>query len=320
MLTGYQSVPPVATEDVSAVVYPSYGSVISREQGWRHGMPPFVKLGNGSAFHGAGYMGSQYNPLAIDADPNAADFKIEDVSLPATISPERIDRRRRMLQRLDAWQREIDASRADDLAARGKFYEQAYNLITSPVAKRAFDLQQEPAAVRDRYGRHRYGQSALLARRLIEAGVRFVSVETSRWDTHQDNFKGLLHEDCLPSLDQYWPALLDDLRERGLFETTTVIWMGEFGRTPKVNGQAGRDHWGHTNAICLSGGGIRMGQAIGQTDKHCAYTVGTTHSTHDLAATIYHLAGIDYKKEYRTPDGRPVLINYHGQSIAQALT
>ncbi len=319
MLTGYQSVPPVASVDVSALVYPAYGSVISRELGWRNGMPPYVKLGAGSSYYGAGYMSSQYNPLRIDADPNAKDFSITDVSIPSSVGEERTQRRRRMLDRLDGWQRQVDSAKQSDLSARGTFYEQAYNLITSPAAKRAFDLNEESDATRDRYGRHRFGQSALLARRLIEAGVRFVNVETGRWDTHTDNFKGLLHEDCLPSLDRYWPALLDDLTERGLMENTVVVWMGEFGRTPQVNGQGGRDHWGYTNAICLSGGAINMGTVVGQTDKHCAYPVGQSYSTHDFAATIYHLAGIDYTKEYVTPDGRPVLINYHGKPIAEAL-
>jgi uncharacterized protein (DUF1501 family) len=224
-----------------------------------------------------------------------------------------------MLAQLDRWQREIDETQPGELAARGKFYEQAYNLMTSPAAKRAFNLDEEKPELRDRYGRHRHGQQALLARRLIEAGVRFVALETGRWDTHQDNFKGLLHEDCLPSLDRYWPALLEDLTERGMMESTVVIWMGEFGRTPKVNGSAGRDHWGRTNAICLSGAGINSGTVVGQTDKHCAEPVGTRHSTHDFAATVYHLAGVDYTKEYLTPDGRPVLINYHGKPIAEAL-
>jgi hypothetical protein len=320
MLTGYQSVPPVSSEDVSALVYPSYGSVISREKGWRNGMPPYIKLGGGSNYYGGGYMGTAYNPLRINSDPNSKDFSIQDVTVPHFIGDARTNRRRNLLSQLDRWQKQVDKTDADVLAARGKFYEQAYSLMTSPVAKRAFNLDEEPPEVRDRYGRTRHGQATLLARRLIEAGVRFVAMETSRWDTHQDNFRGLLHEDCLPSLDRYWPALLEDLQERGLMENTVVIWMGEFGRTPQVNGQAGRDHWGRSNAICMSGAGISVGTVVGETDKHCSAPVGMSHSTHDLAATVYRLAGVDCTKEYLTPDGRPVLINYNGKPIAQALS
>jgi hypothetical protein len=319
MLTGYQSVPPVASQEVAALVYPSYGSVITREKGWHNGMPPYIKLNGGSAYSGAGYMGATYNPLRIDADPNQENFAIKDVSISSAVGEQRTERRRRMLADLDAWQKQVESTDPGVLAARGKFYEQAYSLITSPAAKKAFDLKEEPDSVRDRYGRNRFGQATLLARRLVEAGVRFVAMETGRWDTHQDNFKGLQHEECLPWLDIYWSALLEDLKERGLFENTVVMWMGEFGRTPKVNGQAGRDHWGLSNAVCLSGAGIQMGTVVGKTDKHCAEPVGLRHSTQDLAATVYHLAGIDYHKEYRTPDGRPVQINHEGRPMREVL-
>jgi uncharacterized protein (DUF1501 family) len=153
---------------------------------------------------------------------------------------------------------------------------------------------------------------------LIESGVRFVSVVTNWWDTHVDNFK-TLRDSRLPDLDQFWSALLDDLSERGLLETTLVVWMGEFGRTPTVNGQAGRDHWGWANVVGLSGAGINMGTVVGQTDRKCERPAGMAHSTHDFAATIYRILGIDGTKEYHTPDGRPILINYHGTPIAGAL-
>jgi uncharacterized protein (DUF1501 family) len=264
-------------------------------------------------------MGSTYDPLRIREDPNKDDFSIRDVSISPKVGSERTERRLTMLQQLDRWQREVD-QHGGKLRERGVFYEQAYSLITSPAAKKAFRLSDEPDSIRERYGRNRFGQAALLARRLIEAGVRFVNVETGRWDTHQDNFKTLRdHPECLPSLDVYWSTLLEDLEERGMLDTTLVIWMGEFGRTPKVNGRGGRDHWGMSNAICFSGAGINMGAVVGRTDKHCARPEGTAHSTHDFAATIYHLLGIDGNKEYITPDGRPVLVNYHGKPIAEAL-
>lgn len=319
MLTGYPQRPDPAEQPVGSLIYPSYGSVVGHEKGWQRSLPPYVVLGGEvSRYAGAGYLGSGYDPLVIKNNPNDAAFKVENVSIPEAIGAERTQRRRSMLAALDGWQRQQDHL-APALAERNQFYQQAYDLVTSPAAKKAFDLSQEPAKVRDRYGRNAYGQSVLLARRLVEAGVRFVTLFTNPWDTHQDNFKGLKEENRLGGLDLYWSALLDDLAERGLLDTTLVVWMGEFGRTPKVNGRGGRDHWAWTNAICLSGADIKMGSVVGETDKHCSRPVGTVHSTHDLAATIYHVLGIDGSKEFLTPDGRPVLVNYHGNPIAQAL-
>ena len=318
LLTGYPQRPDPTGQPVGSVIYPCYGSVVSRELGWRNSLPPYVVLtGEAAPYTGGGYWGSTFNPLTVKADPNLANFAIEDVAIPSSVGPDRTGRRRTLLAQLDAWQRQTDKM-AGAVSERSHFYQQAYDLITSPAAKKAFNLSEEPDKVRDRYGRHRYGQSALLARRLIEAGVRFVSVETNWWDTHQNNFRDL-KETRLPNVDQFWTALLSDLAERGLLETTLVIWMGEFGRTPTVNGSAGRDHWAWTNAICLSGAGIKMGTLVGETDRKCERVAGTPHSTHDFAATIYRLLGIDGSKEYRGPDGRPHLINYHGQPIGAVL-
>jgi uncharacterized protein DUF1501 len=319
MMTGYPQRPDPTGQPANSLIYPSYGSVVSREQGWQNGLPPYVVLtGKAAPYMGAGYIGSGFNPLTIKDDPNEQKFAVRDVSIPDVVGTERTSRRRAMLSELDQWQRLTDR-KLGALVDRDRFYQQAYDLITSSAAKRAFQVDEEPAAVRDRYGRHRFGQAALVARRLIEAGVRFVSVETHWWDTHQNNFKDL-KDSRLPNLDQFWSALLEDLDQRGLLATTLVIWMGEFGRTPKVNGQAGRDHWAPTNAICLSGAGIKHGTIVGQTDAHCAYPLGTSHSTHDFAATVYRLLGIDSTQEYLTPDGRPVLINYHGKPIHEVMS
>jgi hypothetical protein len=318
MLTGYPQRPDPTGQPVNSVIYPAYGSVISKEKGWQHSMPPYVILsGKPAAYTGAGLIGSAYNPMTIKADPNDPAFTVQDVTIPPAVGGDRTRRRQGMLDAVDTWQKQNEKS-SGLLGERNRFYQQAYDLITSPAAKKAFNLSEEPDRVRDRYGRHRHGQSALLARRLIEAGVRFVSVETAWWDTHQDNFKDLKGT-RLPNLDQFWSALLTDLEQRGLLETTLVIWMGEFGRTPTVNSQAGRDHWGWANAICLSGGGVKMGSVVGKTDRKCERPAGTTHTTHDFAATIYTLLGIDLKKEYVTPDGRPVLLNYHGTPIEGVL-
>jgi hypothetical protein len=318
MLTGYPQRPDPTGQPVNSVVYPAYGSVVSKEKGWQHAMPPYVVLtGKAAPYTGAGLLGSAYNPLSIKADPNDPAFSVQDVTIPPAIGADRTKRRQSMLDAVDTWQKQNEKA-VGVVGERNRFYQQAYDLVTSPAAKKAFDLSEEPVRVRDRYGRHRHGQSALLARRLIEAGVRFVSVETAWWDTHQDNFKDLKGS-RLPNLDQFWSALLTDLEQRGLLETTLVLWMGEFGRTPTVNGQAGRDHWGWANAICMSGAGVKMGTVVGKTDRKCERPAGTTHSTHDFAATIYSLLGIDLKKEYMTPDGRPVLLNYHGTPIEGVL-
>lgn len=318
MLTGYAQRPDPTGQPAGSIIYPAYGSVVSHELGWRHDMPPYVVLtGERAAYTGAGYLGSAYNPLMVKADPNDAKFAVDDIAASELVGDGRAARRRAMLQALDDWQRQAEQV-PGLLADRDQFYQQAFHLITSPAAKKAFRLEDEDPALRDRYGRHRYGQSCLLARRLVEAGVRFVSVETNWWDTHQDNFKDLKGS-RLPNLDQFWSALLDDLAERGLLETTLVVWMGEFGRTPTVNGRAGRDHWAYTNAICLSGAGVKQGVVVGQTDARCERPASTAYSTHDFAATIYHLLGIDGNKEFVSPDGRPLLINYHGTPIADAL-
>jgi hypothetical protein len=316
MMTGYPQRPDPTGQPINSTIYPAYGSVVSRELGWRNAMPPYVLVpGRGTVYTGAGYMGRQFDPLRVHGDPNQPAFNIADVTIPAAVGVDRTNNRLQMLNELDRWRQQTQQGQ---IGQRDQFYHQAFDFITSPAAQRAFRLEEEPVAVRDRYGRTTMGQSCLLARRLIESGVRFVTVHDGRWDTHTDNFNTLRNRQ-LPELDQYWSALLEDLSQRGMLSNTFVIWMGEFGRTPRVNGQAGRDHWAHTNAICLSGAGINMGTVVGETDRRCERPLGMTHSTHDLAATIYRLLGIDCTQEYRGPDGRPHLINYHGRPITQAL-
>ena len=219
MMTGYPQRSDPSGQPINSTIYPSFGSVISRERGWRNSLPPYVLMARkgGVSYHGAGYMGAAYNPLTVGGDPNEANFSVQDVSIAEAIGVSRMERRRQMLAAVDRWQRETEQP-TGDVADRNRFYQQAYDLITSPAAKRAFQLDEEPAALRDRYGRTRDGQSCLLARRLVEGGVRFVTVPVGSWDTHQDNFKRLKGE-LLPPLDQCWSALLDDLSERGMLPT-----------------------------------------------------------------------------------------------------
>lgn len=318
MLTGYPQVPDVNGAPVGSTIYPCFGSVVAKELGWNRGMPPYVQCAQGPiGYSGGGYLGSAFNPLMVRRNPQDKDFSVDDVSIPAGIGADRTQRRRRLLDRLDAWQRQIDNS-PGAIADRGEFYRQAYDLITSPAAKRAFDLHAEPESLRDRYGRTREGQATLLARRLVEAGVRFVAVDFTGYDTHVNNFVTLKNQ-LLPTLDRAWSALLSDLAERGMLANTVVLCAGEFGRTARVNGAAGRDHWPLANAIGFSGAGVRMGSIVGQTDSKCEYVVGRTHSTLDYAATIFRLMGIDDTREYTADDGRPIRINSGGRPIVEAL-
>lgn len=338
MLTGYPQVPDVNAAPVGSLIYPAIGSLVARQKGWQNGLPPNVQLSSGMAYSGAGYLGSAWNPLSVKSDPSAADFSVEDVTIPGTIGVDRTARRRRMLDRLDSWQKQTEAglaksasavsgaehivqasAQASVLADRSAFYRQAFDLITSPAAKAAFKIEDEPAALRDKYGRNRGGQSTLLARRLVEAGVRFVTVEFGGWDTHVGNFVSL-KKPLLPTLDQAWSALLEDLSQRGLLETTLVICAGEFGRTARVNGGAGRDHWPFANAIGLSGAGVKEGTIVGKTDARCEYVVGQQNSTLDYATTVFRILGIDDTQEYHTEDGRPVLVNNGGQPISGVIS
>ena len=312
MLTGYPQRPDPTAQPTGSTIYPMFGSVVSHEKGWKNAIPPSVKIGGGMVYSGAGYLGSAFDPLTIRADPNAANFQIRDVSVGNEANQKRALRRQNMLARLDAWQKKLELRGA--VQARREFYRQAFDLITSPAAKQAFRIDQEPAKLRDRYGRNREGQSTLLARRLIESGVRFASVAFGGWDTHDKNFERL-KKPLLPTLDQAWSALLEDLDDRGLLDTTLVICAGEFGRTPKVNGAAGRDHFAPCNAVGFSGAGTAMGTVVGKTSSRCEHVVGQRNTTLDYAATIFEILGIDGSRVFHTEDGRPVLINNGGKPI-----
>jgi hypothetical protein len=310
LLTGYPFTP--------AIEYPSYGSVIAREKGFQNGMPPYALMGGLPFGHGhGGYMGAVYNPFLINGDPNDKNFSVGDVSAPSGVDVIRMDRRRLLRQALDDWQRNKEtASKATQ--TMDEFYARAYDLVTSPVAKKAFDLSQEPDKLRDAYGRHNFGQSCLLARRLVEAGVRCVTINYGGWDTHENNFNALKNY-LLPPLDSGYSTLLTDLHDRGLLDTTLVVWMGEFGRTPRVNGAAGRDHWPGAISVCMGGGGIKTGQVIGSTNERSEFPKERPIRVEDVAATLYKTMGINYEKEYMSPQERPLKINYDGTPIDELL-
>ncbi len=299
--------------------FPCFGSVVARERGYRDGMFPFVQLGRyiDRRFNGgvAGFLGDPYNPFEVGEDANAPNFQVRDLSVASDAARTRLERRFGMLTELDKYQKTVEES-AQVVQARDVFYEKAHSLITSPAAKRAFDLKQEPDRVREGYGRNPFGQSCLLARRLIEAGVHFVTVTDGGWDTHQDNFKSLKGR-LLPRLDRGYAALLQDLHDRGLLENTLVVWFGDFGRTPKINPSAGRDHWASAGVACMGGGGVKMGEVVGATNPMGEFVVDSPVAPQDLAATIYHALGIPLHTWYRSQDGRPIELVPEGKPVRQ---
>lgn len=297
LLTSYLPLPTME--------FPSMGSVVAKEKGGRNGLPPYVVIPEAGASMGSGFLGSAYNPFAT-SDPNAKNFKVRDLELPLGVTWERMNERKALLNLVDSKFRALEA---DPEMAKGMdaFYERAYNLMSSPSAKKAFDLAQEPEALRDKYGRNPFGQGCLLARRLVEGGVRFITVSRGGWDLHRDNFS-TLKKTLLPELDQAYSALLEDLHRRGLLESTLVVLMGEFGRTPKVNKDAGRDHWSRVFSVCLAGGGVVGGRVLGASDKEGAEVKDRPVQVEDLAVTIYDRFGINTRTEYHTPQGRPIKI------------
>jgi hypothetical protein len=306
-------------------LFPAYGSVVDRLLPAKKGVPSFVAyphvLRDGSLTPGqhASFLGKANDPLLITQDPNSPDFRLPELELPASLSAERLENRREMLKVIDKQTELLDFS----AKARGidAAYEKALTMLTAPGVKKAFDLSAEPDALRERYGRTTYGQSCLLARRLVEAGARFINVYfsdriggqafTGGWDTHGFNDKPMnpiLKNYLLPLTDQVVPTLLEDLDARGLLDTTLVVWMGEFGRSPRINAQAGRDHWPQCYTIFLAGGGVKRGYVHGASDKHGAYPSSDSSRPEDVAATMFSLLGIDHKTEVYDPLNKPLPI------------
>ena len=292
------------------LVYPTFGSVVSYQKGFKNRLPPFIQLGKdvNTIFGGgtAGYLGIVHNPFEIVNDPNSATFSAGDVQAPTEIDAKRGERRRGMLGRIDALQRQGDRQ-PELFTALDKDYQAALDLVTAPEAKRAFEIGVEDPRLRDRYGRNRFGQNCLLARRLIEGGVRFVTVSDGGWDTHTDNFKGLKNR--MPPVDQALPALLSDLEDRGLLDTTLVLWLTDFGRTPQVNSASGRDHWASAGFAIMAGAGIPGGSVLGRTDAEGGAVVESEYFSDDIAATVYSKLGIPLDLITSTADGRPIRLN-----------
>ena len=301
------------------LVYPTFGSVVSYHKGFKSRLPPFIQLGKdvNTIFGGgtAGYLGIVHNPFEIVNDPNSETFSAGDVQAPPEIDAKRGERRRGMLGRIDALQRQGDRQ-PELFTALDKDYQAALDLVTAPEAKRAFEIGVEDPRLRDRYGRTRFGQNCLLARRLIEGGVRFVTVSDPGWDTHTDNFKGLKNR--MPAVDQAIPELLRDLEDRGLLDTTLVLWLTDFGRTPQVNSASGRDHWASAGFAIMAGAGIPGGAVLGRTDAEGGAVVESEYYSDDIAATVYTKLGIPLDLITSAPDGRPIRLN-EGRPIREWL-
>jgi hypothetical protein len=303
-----------------ALTYPAFGAVVAKEQGDRNAMPPYMQLGTAidQRFGGgvAGFLGDQFNPFVLPGDASSPNYAVRDVVLPGGVDRNRFQHRMKALRAVDTWQRRMEHEASTPLQAASTFYQKAYNLVTAPHAKKAFDIQSEDPRLRDRYGRNSLGQACLLARRVIEAGVRFVTVTDGGWDTHQNNFKSM-KDRLMPRLDGAVSSLLQDLSDRGQLESTLVVVLSDFGRTPKVNPSAGRDHWSTAGIALLAGGGIRHGVAVGQTDALGEQPTEAPYYTEDVAATIYHGLGIPLDTTHHTPDGRPIQVNYDGRMIRE---
>ena len=299
---------------------PSFGSIIARKLGGQGTdraaatVPPYVCLPQTPNSSGAAYLGATCAPLAIEADPAAPDFAVPDMAPPPSLAADRLLLRRELLREVDQLQRSADLAANTRAKTVDVFRQKAFDLMTSAKAKAAFNIQAEPDKLRDEYGRTTLGQSCLMARRLVEAGVRCVTIEHSNWDTHDQNFR-VLRRDLLPQLDPALAALFRDLADRGLLEKTLVIVSGEFGRTPRINKNAGRDHWGPSFTVALGGGGVQGGRVVGASDERAERPADKPHGPEDLAATMFHLLGIDSKEEFYTPEGRPVKIVNDGKVI-----
>jgi hypothetical protein len=303
MMTG---APPRIPVGCGAFVsfHPSMGSVTASEVGAPDGLPPYFSMPRMSRSGGPNFLGARYAPFVVADDPNSEGFRVRDVALPSGLSGDRFGSRRELRQSLDQLLRIADEQAGDPVNSIDEFYQQGYQLVTSPAAQRAFDIHQEPDAVRDRYGRNGFGQRALLARRLVEAGVPFITLYEGGWDHHRDIFSALNSK--LPPFESTIAALVRDLQQRGMLESTLVVALGEFGRTPKVNSRGGRDHWSNAMSVMFAGGQTPPGQVIGATDRQGYSAQQRVLAPENFVSTVYRKLGIDAAKVVFTPEGRPV--------------
>ena len=308
MFTGYRPSP--------AIQYPAMGSVVSHELGSRNNLPPYVCIpGVPNEFAGTGYLSTAYGPFSLGGDPANKGFSVRDLNMAGGITPERFDRRRNILSTVDEHFRSLEKS--DALTAMDSFYQSAYALVSSKEAREAFNLAAEPEAVRNEYGMNDAGQRMLMARRLVEAGVRFVSLTYGGWDHHANIARSI--ENQLPKFDQAYAALVRDLDRRGMLDKTLVMVSSEFGRTPKINKDAGRDHWPRVFSVAFAGGGFKRGFVYGSSDATGSEPDQDPLTVEDMAATVFNQLGVKPDKKLMAPGNRPIDIVRNGTVVSDLL-
>ncbi|MBI1313147.1 DUF1501 domain-containing protein [bacterium] len=313
MLTGWQP-----TIEVNNNIFPACGSVVSTLRGANDkDLPAYVNLPRSLGLGKAAYLGASHNPFSPEDDPNRDGFAVRNLKLPGRVSTDRLASRRSLLEGVDNLRRDVDA--AGDLSELDKFYAQGLEMVTNDKTLRAFDIAAEDAALRERYGRNDLGQSCLLARRLVESGVSYVTIQAGGgWDTHGDNFKAL-KDNLLPKYDQAVAALVEDLADRGLMDDVLVMTFGEFGRTPRINPGAGRDHWPGAMSVFMAGGGLKMGQVIGETDSKAEAPNSRPLTPGDVLSTMYHTVDVDYRHVFYDQAQRPMPVLNEGRPIEELL-
>jgi hypothetical protein len=308
MFTGYRPSP--------ALQYPSFGAIVSHELGTRNNLPPYVCVPSvPNEYAGSGYLSSAYGPFALGPDPTSKGFSVRDLQMPGGVDEKRFDRRRSLLQTVDEHFKSLEKS--DDLDAMDSFYKKAYALISSKDAREAFNLAAEPDAMKDSYGRNTAGQRMLMARRLVEGGVRFVSLTYGGWDHHANIANAFKRQ--MADFDTAFAALIKDLEQRKMLDSTLVMVSSEFGRTPKVNKDAGRDHWPRVFSVVLAGGGIKRGMIYGSSDSTGGEPNTDPMTVEDLSATVYHQIGIDPNKRLIAPGNRPIDIVRGGKPVKEII-
>ena len=317
MMTGAPTPVPVGC-GAFVTFHPSFGSVVSHSRGVKNGLPSYMVMPSITRSGGPNFLGAQHAPFVVGGDPNSSSFKVRDVVLPPEITEAREMSRRELRHSLDRMKRINDAIAEDPAVSFDTFYGQAVDLIASQPAQEAFDINREGDKTRDLYGRHDLGQRMLLARRLVEVGVSFVTINYGGWDHHRELFKTCKGE-FMKKFDQSMSALITDLDQRGLLESTLVVALGEFGRTPKINKDGGRDHWPGAMNILFAGAGVPRGAVVGATDPKGYYASENVHSPEDFACTLYSKLGIDPHQMLYTNTGRPVPLVNGGAPIRELM-
>lgn len=306
MFTGYRKSP--------AIEHPAIGSVVSHELGSKQNLPPYVAVPSASEYSGTGYLGSQFGPFGLGGDPGRAGFQVKDLLLPPGVDDDRFYKRQRIRETVDEHFRKI-ASKAEALGAMDKFYERAYGMISSPAAREAFDIGKESEGTKSKYGQNEAGMRLLLARRLIEAGVRFTTVSYGGWDHHAGIENAMRRQ--APMLDQALAALISDLDDRGMLDSTLVLVTSEFGRTPKINATAGRDHFPRVYSVALAGGGFKRGLVYGSSNSTASEPEENPVRIEDVLTTVYQQIGINADKELMAPGGRPIEVIDGGEVVKE---